>query len=144
MTNGKDDPGGAIVLVAAAALIGLNGHVLVQRRPPGKAMAGMWEFPGGKVESGETPEAALARELVEELGIVIEHATPVAFASQAIGQRHLLLLLYRCARWTGVPKALEASELRWAAIDDLATLAMPPADRPLVAALKSFSIMNRD
>lgn len=126
-----------VLLVAAAALIDPAGQVLVQQRPAGKAMAGLWEFPGGKREPGETPEAALARELAEELGIVVDPADchPAAFASAPMGDRHLLLLLYVVRRWRGEVRAIEASALRWAVPAALADLPMPPADRPLVAAL---------
>ncbi|WP_276046567.1 MULTISPECIES: (deoxy)nucleoside triphosphate pyrophosphohydrolase [unclassified Sphingomonas] len=123
--------------VVAAALIDDEGRVLLQRRPDGKELAGLWEFPGGKIEPGERPEAALVRELGEELGIVVDVAdlTPVAFASADLGRRHLLLLLYAVSTWRGVPQALEASELCWARPEDMAGLAMPPADVPLVEAL---------
>jgi 8-oxo-dGTP diphosphatase len=126
-----------LLLVAAAALIASDGRVLVQRRPAGKAMAGLWEFPGGKVERGEAPAAALARELAEELGIAVAPAAcaPLAFAEGTVGDRPLLLLLYRVARWSGEPQALESPALRWATPAELAALPMPPADRPLVAAL---------
>jgi 8-oxo-dGTP diphosphatase len=123
--------------VVAAALIDGAGRVLVQQRPAGKAMAGLWEFPGGKVEPGEAPEAALARELMEELGIAVLPADlePLSFASEPLDGRHLLLLLYLARRWTGEPLPLDAAALRWAAPSELADLPMPPADRPLVAAL---------
>jgi 8-oxo-dGTP diphosphatase len=123
--------------VVAAALIDDEGCVLLQRRPDGKELAGLWEFPGGKIEPGERPEAALVRELDEELGIAVDPADliPIAFASADLGRRHLLLLLYTVAAWRGEPEALEASEVRWVAPDAMAALAMPPADRPLVEAL---------
>ena len=128
------------LLVAAAALIDADGRVLVQRRPEGKAMAGLWEFPGGKVEPGETPEAALVRELAEELGIDVETAclAPAAFASEALGERHLLLLLYVCRKWGGVPVAHHAAELKWVRPLELHRLAMPPADRPLIGLLEAL------
>jgi 8-oxo-dGTP diphosphatase len=121
----------------AAALIDAAGKVLVQRRPPGKAMADLWEFPGGKPEAGETPEQALVRELEEELGIRVDAAslTAAAFASEGIGDRHLVLLLYICRRWDGDPVALHASALRWVDIPDLHELDMPPADQPLITTL---------
>lgn len=135
----KDAPGSAMspLLVVAAALVREDGRVLLQRRPPGKAMAGLWEFPGGKVEPGETPEAALARELAEELGIVVavDAARPCCFASEPSGGRHLLLLLYLVRRWSGEPEALEASALRWETPAGMRALAMPPADGPLLGAL---------
>jgi 8-oxo-dGTP diphosphatase len=127
----------ALMPVVAAALVDDAGRVLLQRRPPGKQMADLWEFPGGKIEPGESPEAALARELAEELAIAVDPAavTPLAFASAPAGLRHLLLLLYVVRRWTGEPQPLEASALAWVHPADMAALAMPPADVPLVAAL---------
>src|SRR4051812_6080049 len=112
---------GQILVVVAAALADAAGRVLVQRRPAGKAMAGLWEFPGGKVEHGETPEAALARELGEELGIFVAPGdlAPLTFASQRVGDRHMLLLLYRCTRWAGAPRALDADLLLWRTPDDM-------------------------
>jgi 8-oxo-dGTP diphosphatase len=129
-----------ILMVAAAALIDADGRVLVQRRPEGKAMAGLWEFPGGKVEPGETPEGALVRELVEELGIDVETAclAPAAFASEALGERHLLLLLYVCRKWHGAPVAHHAVELKWTRPLELHRLAMPPADKPLIGLLEAL------
>lgn len=131
-----DERAGPLIVVAAALTRG-DGAVLVQRRPPGKAMAGLWEFPGGKLEQGEAPVAALVRELAEELGIAVAPAAclPLTFASGSAGTRDLLLLLYRVAIWTGEPVALAATALRWAAPAALADLPMPPADRPLVVAL---------
>ena len=128
----------AIMLVVAAALIDADGRVLVQQRPPGKQMAGLWEFPGGKVEPEEVPEAALVRELAEELGIVVrpEALTPLTFASQALGDRHLLLLLYLCQKWSGDPRALDATALAWHAPSALRDLDMPPADLPFIGALE--------
>jgi 8-oxo-dGTP diphosphatase len=124
--------------VVAAALVDAQGRVLVQQRPPGKQMAGLWEFPGGKLESGETPEAALVRELAEELGIAVDPAdlAPLTFASEPLGGKHLLLLLYLCRAWTGAPAALDAVALRWVTLDEMRALDMPPADRPFVAALQ--------
>lgn len=126
--------------VAAVALIDADGRVLVQQRPAGKAMAGLWEFPGGKIERGETPEAALVRELREELGIDTETAclAPAAFASEPLGARHLLLLLYVCRKWRGIPRALEGGALRWLRPLDLHALPMPPADRPLIGLLEAL------
>ena len=130
----------APLLVAAAALVDRDGRVLLQRRPPGKAMAGLWEFPGGKLEPGETPEAALIRELGEEIGIEVAEAclAPACFASAPLGDRHLLLLLYVCRRWSGTPQALEADALRWVRPVQMHALAMPPADRPLIGLLEAL------
>lgn len=132
----------AVVLmpVVAAALVDGAGRVLLQRRPPGKQMADLWELPGGKIEPGETPEAALARELAEELAITVAPAamTPLTFASAGLGARHLLLLLYVVRDWTGVPQPLEASALAWVMPTAMRDLAMPPADVPLVAMLERF------
>lgn len=127
-------------LVVAAALIDADGRVLVQRRPAGKMMAGLWEFPGGKIEPGETPESALIRELDEELGIDVAAAclAPAVFASEALAGRHLLLLLYICRKWTGVPRALDADALHWCRPGELHALAMPPADRPLIGLLEAL------
>lgn len=123
--------------VVAAALVDANGRVLVQQRPAGKQHAGLWEFPGGKVEPEETPEVALVRELAEELGIGVDGAdlTAIGFASRAHGERHLVLLLYRCCRWQGTPRAIEGGALAWSRVEALTDLPMPPADRDLVAAL---------
>ncbi|WP_293880430.1 (deoxy)nucleoside triphosphate pyrophosphohydrolase [Sphingomonas sp.] len=128
------------MLVVAAALVDGEGRVLVQRRPPGKSLAGLWEFPGGKPESGESPELALVRELREELGIEVSapDLTAAAFASEALGERHLILLLYLCRGWTDVPKPLHATELRWVTLFELRQLAMPPADLPLITALEKL------
>ena len=127
------------LFVVAAAMVDARGRVLVQQRPPGKAMAGLWEFPGGKVEAGETPEAALARELREELGVAapVDAMRPCAFASAPAGDRHLVLLLYTLREWAGEPRPLEASALRWETPAALRKLTMPPADVPLVQALEA-------
>jgi len=124
------------MLVVAAALMNAEGQVLVAQRPGGKQHAGLWEFPGGKVEVGEGPRGALVRELREELGIAVEPLAldPIAF-SESTGKRHLVLLLYRCRSWEGEPRALDAAATRWIAPDALADLPMPPADYPLAAAL---------
>ena len=124
--------------VVAAALVDRQGRVLLQRRPPGKQMADLWEFPGGKIEPGEAPEAALVRELAEELAIGVDPATatPLTFASAALGDRHLLLLLYLVRDWQGEPQPLEASALVWVHPSAMHELAMPPADVPLVAMLE--------
>ncbi|MFT5538717.1 MAG: 8-oxo-dGTP diphosphatase [Alphaproteobacteria bacterium] len=126
-----------IVLVAAAALIDADGRVLVAQRPEGKVMAGLWEFPGGKVAPGETPEEALARELMEELAITVCETClyPVSFASHAYADFHLLMPLFQCRNWEGAPSPQEGQEIRWLFPNRLSSLAMPPADAPLVAAL---------
>lgn len=130
----------APLLVAAAALVDRDGRVLLQQRPAGKPLAGLWEFPGGKVEPGETPEAALIRELAEELGIGVAQAclAPACFASTPLGDRHLLLLLYVCRKWEGVVTPLHATELRWARPVEMHALPMPPADRPLIGLLEAL------
>lgn len=130
-----------LLIVTAAAMIDADGRVLVQRRPPGKSMAGLWEFPGGKVEPHETPEAALVRELGEELGITVTHdcLAPAAFASEPLGDRHLLLLLYVLRKWTGIAQAQHATALRWVRPIELHRLDMPPADRPLIGLLEALA-----
>ncbi len=127
------------MLVVAAALVRGDGQVLVQQRPEGRSMAGLWEFPGGKVEPGELPEAALVRELREELGIDIDPPAlaPAGFASAPVGSRHMILLLYICRSWAGEPRPLHASALQWARPHEMRGLAMPPADLPLVDALEA-------
>lgn len=129
-----------MLLVTAAALVDADGRVLVQMRPEGKPMAGLWEFPGGKVETGETPEAALIRELDEELGIDVEAAclAPAVFASEPLGDRHLLLLLFACRKWRGVPAARHARALKWVRPVELHRLDMPPADRPLIGLIEAL------
>jgi 8-oxo-dGTP diphosphatase len=129
-----------LVLVAAVALIDADGRVLLARRPEGKEMAGLWEFPGGKVLPGESPESALLRELKEELGLDTSESclAPFAFASHRYPAFHLLMPLYVCRRWTGVPAPLEGQELAWVRPTRLADYSMPPADRPLVALLQDL------
>lgn len=128
------------MLVVAAALVDSDGRVLLQQRAPGRAMAGLWEFPGGKVEEGESPEAALARELEEELGIAVDPSSlaPAGFASAPNGDRHMILLLYLCHAWQGEPRALDASGLAWLRPAEMRELAMPPADVPLIGRLESL------
>ena len=129
-----------IVLVAAVALIDPDGRVLIAERPAGKHLAGMWEFPGGKVEPGETPEAALVRELAEELGIDV-HASclaPFTFASHAYPDFHLLMPLYVCRKWSGIVIAREGQQLKWVRPARLGDFEMPPADKPLVAMLRDL------
>lgn len=125
------------LFVVAAALIDRNRNILVQQRPEGKPMAGLWEFPGGKIETGETPEHALVRELEEELGIVVDETalSPVAFASEPLGEKHLLLLLYTCRDWEGDVQNLESADMKWLPLEELQHLEMPPADIPLVTQL---------
>jgi 8-oxo-dGTP diphosphatase len=138
----EKNPTSALLLtVVAAALADGEGRVLLQQRPAGKAMAGLWEFPGGKVEAGERPEAALVRELREELGIEVDPARlePAAFASAGNGERHMVLLLYVCRVWEGEPRPLDAAGFRWLTPREMATSEMPPADVPLVAALERLN-----
>ena len=125
------------LIVVAAALVIPDGRVLLQRRPSGKHHGGLWEFPGGKVERGETPETALVRELVEELGVTVRPGdlSPVTFASVADDARHLLLLLFRTGCWSGELRPLDATALAWVPPGDMAAWSMPPADDPLAAAL---------
>ena len=126
-----------LVLVAACALVDADGRVLVAQRPAGKAMAGLWEFPGGKLHAGETPERALIRELEEELGIDTEASclAPLTFASHAYPDFHLLMPLYVCRVWRGTPRPREAQALKWVRPAKLRELAMPAADAPLIAPL---------
>jgi len=128
------------LFVVAAALVDPDGRLLVQQRPAGKPMAGLWEFPGGKVEADELPEAALIRELREELGIDVERAclAPACFASEALGERHMLLLVYICRKWRGIPQALEAPAIKWVRPIELHKLEMPPADKPLIGLLDAL------
>lgn len=129
-----------ILFVVAAALTNDKGEILLQKRPMGAQMAGLWEFPGGKVDIGESPEAALVRELAEELGIIVaaQDLVPETFASEPLGDRNLLLLLYRCTTWLGAPSAIYASEIQWTLPQDMADLPMPPADYPLVHKLQGL------
>ena len=128
------------LLVSAVALIDADGRILLSKRPEGKSLAGLWEFPGGKVENGETPEQALIRELKEELGIDVEHAclAPLTFASHTYEHFHLLMPLYVCRRWKGIPHALEGQELKWVQARDLRGHPMPPADLPLIPHLEDL------
>ncbi|MDP9415174.1 MAG: (deoxy)nucleoside triphosphate pyrophosphohydrolase [Pseudomonadota bacterium] len=127
-------------LVVAAALVDGDDRVLLQQRPPGRHMEGLWEFPGGKVDEGELPEAALIRELREELGIETEEAclAPAAFASARTGERHMLLLLYICRKWRGQPQPLDATALQWVRPTHMFGLEMPPADKPLIGLLDAL------
>lgn len=127
-------PGPKLLLVVAVALIDVDGRVLLAQRPEGKALAGLWEFPGGKVEAGERPETTLIREVEEELGIVVEEPclAPLTFASHAYEGFHLLMPLYVCRRWNGFVEAREGQALRWVFPRDLPRYPMPPADAPLI------------
>lgn len=129
-----------ILLVAAVALIDVDGRVLLAQRPAGKSMAGQWEFPGGKLQEGETPEVALVRELKEELGIDVSQSclAPLAFASHDYDSFHLLMPLYACRQWLGTPQPREGQKLVWSAPARLADYPMPPADIPLVAQLRDW------
>ena len=129
-----------MVLVVAVALIDVDGRVLIAQRPQGKQLAGLWEFPGGKVEPGERPEAALIRELREELGIEVNEAclAPFVFASHAYDSFHLLMPLYLCRRWSGTVVAREHDALAWVKPNRLSDYPMPPADAPLVAWLRDL------
>jgi len=129
-----------LVLVVAVALVDADGRVLIAERPEGKTMAGLWEFPGGKVGDGETPESALIRELNEELGIDVHESclAPLSFASHAYERFHLLMPLYVCRVWKGVVQSREGQRLRWVRPNALSDIPMPPADKPLVAALRDL------
>ncbi|MDD2876821.1 MAG: 8-oxo-dGTP diphosphatase MutT [Acidiphilium sp.] len=129
-----------LLLVAACALIDKTGKILLARRPAGKKLAGLWEFPGGKLAPGETPEAALVRELDEELGITVRQVdvAPFAFASHGYEKFHLMMPLYLCRRWVGVPEAREGQALAWVDPARLEEYPMPPADRPLIPLLRDF------
>jgi 8-oxo-dGTP diphosphatase len=129
-----------LLLVAAAALVDPDGRVLVSQRPEGKQLAGFWEFPGGKVESGERPEAALIRELREELTIDVTESclAPLTFASHAYEDFHLLMPLYVCRRWKGIVNPTEGQILKWLRPRDLRGLTMPPADAPLIPFLEDL------
>jgi 8-oxo-dGTP diphosphatase len=128
------------VLVVAAALVNSSGSVLIAQRPPGKSMSGLWEFPGGKINPGETPEYALMRELHEELGIETRPCcfTPVSVASHTYTDFHLLMPLFACRVWGGEPRAIEHTAIEWVNPHDLYNYPMPPADVPLIVALKTF------
>ena len=129
-----------MVLVAAVALIDRDGRVLLAQRPEGKAMAGLWEFPGGKLEPGETPESALIRELHEELGIDTWASclAPLTFASHAYPDFHLLMPLFACRKWAGTPQPLVASALEWVRPNRLRDYPMPEADGPLIPILRDW------
>ena len=129
-----------LVLVAAVALIDADGRVLLSQRPEGKTLAGLWEFPGGKIEAGERPETALIRELKEELGIDVAESclAPLTFASHAYSDFHLLMPLYVCRRWKGQVQAMEGQTLKWVRAKDMRSYPMPPADLPLIPHLEEL------
>jgi 8-oxo-dGTP diphosphatase len=129
-----------LVLVPAVALVDADGRVLLAQRPPGKSMAGLWEFPGGKVHPGETPERALIRELAEELGIDVTASclAPFTFASHTYPDFHLLMPLYVCRTWSGMPSAREGQRLAWVRPARLGDYPMPPADAPLIGMLRDL------
>jgi len=128
------------VLVSAVALIDVDGRVLLAQRPEGKSLAGMWEFPGGKVEQGETPEQALIRELQEELGIDTWASclAPLTFASHTYDDFHLLMPLFACRKWDGIPSSQEGQKLQWVRSENLRDYKMPPADIPLIPILRDW------
>lgn len=129
-----------LLLVAAVALIDADGRVLLAQRPEGKSLAGLWEFPGGKVEPGESPEACLIRELKEELGIDTWKSclAPLTFASHAYEEFHLLMPLYACRRWEGIVRGAEGQRIAWVRADRLSDYPMPPADLPLLPILRDW------
>jgi 8-oxo-dGTP diphosphatase len=129
-----------LVLVVAAALIDADGRVLLAQRPKGKALEGLWEFPGGKVDAGEGPEDALIRELLEELSVTVKAdcLAPLTFASHAYEDFHLLMPLYVCRRWEGLVQPLDGQTLKWVRPKDLRTYPMPPADAPLIPHLEEL------
>ena len=129
-----------LLLVTAVALIDPEGRILLAQRPPGKSLAGLWEFPGGKVEPGETPEQALIRELQEELGIDTWSSclAPLTFASHSYPDFHLLMPLFACRRWTGIPSPREGQDLAWVSPQNLRNYPMPPADLPLIPILRDW------
>ena len=129
-----------LLLVSAVIMTDVDGRVLLAQRPEGKSMAGLWEFPGGKVEPGETPERALIRELNEELNIDVTEAclAPFVFASHTYEDFHLLMPMFLCRRWDGILTAQEGQVLKWVKIQDLKNYPMPPADEPLIAMIRDF------
>ena len=140
MPDTAAEPPPGLVVVAAVVLVDADGRVLLAQRPAGKSMAGLWEFPGGKVGSGETPEAALIRELAEELGIEVRAGSlaPLTFASHSYPAFHLLMPLYLCREWSQTPTPREGQTLAWVPTTDLAEYPMPPADQPVVARLRNL------
>ena len=140
MTEPKQPEGLPILTVVAVALVDPDGRVLLAQRPPGKSMAGLWEFPGGKIHPGESPEAALIRELKEEIDIDVTEAclAPFTFASHRYESFHLLMPLYVCRRWKGALRPREGQTLAWVRPEKLGQYPMPPADKPLVAMLQDL------
>lgn len=128
------------LLVSAVALIDRDGRILLAQRPEGKSMAGLWEFPGGKIEAGETPEVALIRELEEELGINTWASclAPLTFSSHSYDDFHLLMPLFACRKWQGTPQPKEGQTLKWVQVKDLRNYSMPPADVPLISVLRDW------
>jgi 8-oxo-dGTP diphosphatase len=135
--NSTPEPGKPVLLVVAVALVDVDGRVLLAQRPEGKSLAGLWEFPGGKVEASERPEETLIRELHEELGITVQEAclAPLTFASHTYERFHLLMPLYICRRWDGLVQAREGQALKWVRPRQLRDHPMPPADEPLIPAI---------
>jgi 8-oxo-dGTP diphosphatase len=129
-----------LLLVVAVALIDADGRLLISKRPEGKSLGGLWEFPGGKLEAGERPETALIRELKEELGIDVSESclAPLTFASHTYDEFHLLMPLYVCRRWKGLVTAMENQDIKWVRAHDLRHYAMPPADLPLIPHLEAL------
>lgn len=129
--------GSRLLLVVACALVDADNRVLITKRPEGKSLAGLWEFPGGKLEAGETPEDCLIRELREELGVSVKPAclAPLTFASHSYPDFHLLMPLYVCRRYEGIPRGLEGQQIKWVSPKKLRDFPMPPADEPLIPAL---------
>ena len=134
------NPPQSLILVVAVALVDADGRVLIAQRPEGKSMAGLWEFPGGKIENGERPEDALIRELREELGIAVKEAclAPFTFASHTYGAFHLLMPLYICRRWEGTPEPRHHATLKWVRPKDMKDYPMPAADLPLIPMLRDL------
>lgn len=130
-----------LTIVVALAITRSDGRILLQKRPKGKAMAGLWEFPGGKVEAGEAPEAALVREIDEELGVKVSvsEMQPITFATAEVSSGEILLLLYRANRWQGELRALHAEALQWVTLEEMRQLPMPPADAPFIDALAQMN-----
>lgn len=138
--EGGEDVALPVVLVVAVAMVDVDNRVLLQQRPAGKVMAGLWELPGGKMADGESPEAALIRELKEELDVDVTRSclAPLTFASHRYEDFQLLMPVYACRVWKGTPKGLEGQALKWVRPIDMTKLPMPPADRPLIALLRDF------